>query len=298
MIESTTRSTVAAANRVCKSCRGTRHEGGKWSGPPCPDCQPSDTDQTARLPTAAPRPRIDLAGGDLHRKVDEAWAALVSVNDPEEPRVLVRGNELVRMTERGELEPYHVDSLRDELSRVADFGKTKSDGGWTSKDPPRDVASTLLARDSGEYANAPRVDQVVDVPVLAGDGTLVTRPGHDARSRLYHRPAPGLEHVAAPRAVESVDEVEEARDLLAEELLGDFAFADTASKANALGLLLLPFVREFIDGPTPMHVILAPEPGSGKRSCSPNRPRLAARIDPRPAGQGRRRPRGRHGRAR
>src|SRR5690606_19673737 len=47
-------------------------------------------------------------------------------------------------------------------------------------------------------------------------------------------------------------------------LLLDFPFADQASKPNAVGALLTPIVREMVDGPTPMHAIDAPTPGSGK----------------------------------
>ena len=48
------------------------------------------------------------------------------------------------------------------------------------------------------------------------------------------------------------------------QLLSDFPFAESADKTNALALLLMPFVRELIDGPTPLHLIEAPTMGSGK----------------------------------
>jgi hypothetical protein len=48
------------------------------------------------------------------------------------------------------------------------------------------------------------------------------------------------------------------------DLLGDFPFADQASKANALATLLLPLCRGLIDGPTPLHIIHAPTEATGK----------------------------------
>jgi hypothetical protein len=48
------------------------------------------------------------------------------------------------------------------------------------------------------------------------------------------------------------------------ELFGDFPFATDADRTNALGALLLPFVRELVDDPTPLHLIEAPSPGIGK----------------------------------
>ncbi len=38
---------------------------------------------------------------------------------------------------------------------------------------------------------------------------------------------------------------------------------DEADRAHALALLLLPYARDLIDGPTPNHLAESPEPGSG-----------------------------------
>jgi putative DNA primase/helicase len=213
-------------------------------------------------PEVTDRPRISTSGGDIHRWADEAWAAIVVANDPTWPSVLVRGNELVRQTERGELEPFTLDSLLEHLSRVAQFG-AMNDDGWKSKPPPAVVVKTLLARDTAGYPDAAQVERVVDVPVLAADGSLITQEGYHAASRLLFVPALGMAGVE-PGEVDYVDDLQEAVDWLMDDLLGDFVWDDAESKANALGLLLLPFVRDFIDGPTPMHLILAPEAGTGK----------------------------------
>jgi hypothetical protein len=52
--------------------------------------------------------------------------------------------------------------------------------------------------------------------------------------------------------------------LILDELLGDFPFVEEGSRAHAVSLFLLPFVRSLISGPTPLHLIEAPIPGSGK----------------------------------
>lgn len=223
-------------------------------------------DQTSVTRSSDPGPartEITLLGGDVHKWTDEAWIALVETNDPEEPSVLIRGNALVRLTERGELEEWVVDSLRERISRVAAFAKLNKNGELIAQKPPSEVVRQLLARDTSEYPGAPRVDRVVDVPVVASGGSLITEPGYHSESRLIYRPAPGLEN-ARPTNVNFVQEVVDSRELLMTELLGNFAWADESSHANALGLLLLPFVRELIDGPTPLHAIMAPEPGTGK----------------------------------
>ncbi len=208
---------------------------------------------------------IDVTGGDLHVHADEAWDALMRANDPTFPRVMVRGNDLVRKTERGELEPFSVDSLRDELSKVAVFIKVNAKGETVPVKPPAEVAKVILARDSADYEDGPRVDRIVDIPVLGIDGKLIDTPGHHEASRLLYEPDPALKLPAVAGEIGSHEDVWRAVDVLMDDLLGDFGFEDEASKANALALLLLPFVREYIgDRPTPMHLIVAPEVGTGK----------------------------------
>jgi hypothetical protein len=221
----------------------------------------------AAAAAAAPAGRWSIdAAGELHEVVQESLYALVDANDERHPRVMVRGNELVRMTERGELEPLTAISLRERMSEAAVYHVARGES-FAKTRPPADAAAALIDRDSADYGDLPRVERVVDVPVLTASGELLTKPGHDPASRLYLRPAEGLEGVAPPDEI-GVEDVEEAREYLLRELLGDFGFADEASRAHALGLLLLPFVREYIPGPTPIHGILAPDIGSGKTTLA------------------------------
>jgi putative DNA primase/helicase len=208
------------------------------------------------------RLRIDVTAS-LSVKVEALIGALARGNDEREPKVMVMGTELVRMAERGALEPFDVDSASDHSSKVADFGSWGRGEEWRAKDPPANVVKALLARDSSEYPGLPRVERVVDVPVLTAAGDLLTEPGLDAASRIYYRPAEGLEGVAPPDEI-GVEEVEEAREFILREYLGDFDFEDAASRCHALALTVLPFVREHVDGPTPMHGVFAADMGAGK----------------------------------
>ena len=58
-------------------------------------------------------------------------------------------------------------------------------------------------------------------------------------------------------------EIAAARALICEDLLGDFPFVSPAERAHAVALLLLGFLRGMIDGPTPLHLIEKPTPGTG-----------------------------------
>ncbi len=62
----------------------------------------------------------------------------------------------------------------------------------------------------------------------------------------------------------SKTEVDCAKRLLIDDLLGDFPFEGDSERTHALGLTLLPFGRSLIDGPTPIHCVEAPTQGTGK----------------------------------
>jgi len=75
-------------------------------------------------------------------------------------------------------------------------------------------------------------------------------------------------------------DIEAARALIVDELLGDFPFSEQADRANAVAMLLLPFMRDLIPGPTPLHLVEAPSPGSGKGLLVDVAVRIATGRDP------------------
>lgn len=109
----------------------------------------------------------------------------------------------------------------------------------------------------------PPLDSIVTAPTLALGGRLVMAPGYDEVGRLWYAPPAGF-HLppVPPRPTEN--EVAEAKRLLFEHWLGDFKFSSSRDKAHAMALLFAPFVRPMIDGPTPMHLVEASAPGTGK----------------------------------
>jgi putative DNA primase/helicase len=64
--------------------------------------------------------------------------------------------------------------------------------------------------------------------------------------------------------VPTAQDVVRASRLIRRDLLGDFPFVTRADRAHAIAALLLPFVRDIIDGPTPAPLIEAPSAGTGK----------------------------------
>lgn len=88
--------------------------------------------------------------------------------------------------------------------------------------PPTVVINTMLSRDTSEYGGALRVDRVVDAPVVSANGEVIDQPGYHAGSRLFYRPARGLEKIELGN-VDTVDDLTDARDFLLNEWLGVMA---------------------------------------------------------------------------
>lgn len=204
------------------------------------------------------RPRVQINNRFLRDLVADAVAALDAANNP--PTVFVRGTELVRVPPEGaHAEPLAVAGLRVLLDRAADFVKVnvEEDGSErvTPARPPRDVCESILAMPpTGAF---PRLASIRSAPVFLPDGRLLAQEGYDPESGLLLR-LHGLQNVRADMPVDN------ATAWLLEELLGDFPFADEPGRAHALALILQPFVRPLIDGPTPLYLIDAPIRGTGK----------------------------------
>ena len=125
--------------------------------------------------------------------------------------------------------------------------------------PPTPLVKSILATpDPG----LPVLVGIVNTPVFGRNGMLLTTPGYHPDARLLYSPAPGFE-VPPIAQRPSADEVAAARTLICDDLLGDFPFVSPSEHAHAVALLLLGFLRAMIDGPTPLHLIEKPTPGTG-----------------------------------
>ena len=209
------------------------------------------------------RPVVELDDRPLRDKSDDALAALVKANAP--PQLFRRAGGLARVVRdedgRAVIKVVGEPELRGLLSRSAEFivhtGKAALP---RHTDPPVAVVRDLLALPGWPF---PPLVGVTEWPCLRPDGTILTTPGYDLATRLYFDPGPDLD--LPPIAdVPSRDEAQDAAALVLDEVLADFPFADDASRANALALLLTPVVRPAIRGHVPMAVLDAPRRRTGK----------------------------------
>ncbi len=190
--------------------------------------------------------------------------ALRRANAPD-PTLFQRDGVIVRVaaTEDGRhrIEAVTESALRGRVARCCDCVTVGATGGGpVHVSPPDHLVRDVLALPGGW--GFPPLDGVTGVPVLRPDGTVLDRAGYDPATRLVYARDPGL---VVPAIPERPTEAEVAAAVaLLHEAIGDFPFADPASRANALALLITPVLRPAVDGPVPMAVVDAPTPGTGK----------------------------------
>ncbi len=207
-------------------------------------------------------PLIVTKDRDLGELGDETLAALVDANDP---AVIFRhAGTLARVVvddDGAHLEPLSRTSLRGHLARIATWVRPARQGdGMVSACPSMEAVDDVLSQPS--WPGLPPIERVVSAPVFAPDGSLADQAGYHQAGRVWYEPG----DLVVPAVPEhpSGEQVDAARRLIRDELLGEFPFVADADKAHAVALLLAPFVRSLITGPTPLHLIEAPSPGVGK----------------------------------
>jgi putative DNA primase/helicase len=207
------------------------------------------------------RPPLRADNGDLADLALRARAILAGSNQP--PWLFRMGAMLawVVRDDDGRAMATHLteERLKLALAQLIDWRKQSRTGELVPAYPPAQLVKALLATPNPDL---PVLAGIVASPVFGRSGELVTERGYHPASRLLHEPPEGFELPAVPERPTQAD-VAAARTLLLDEMLGDFPFTSEAERAHALALLLLPFVRPMIDGPTPLHLIEKPSPGTG-----------------------------------
>jgi hypothetical protein len=203
------------------------------------------------------------------------------------PVLFQRGGELQRVridldSGRPVIMPIGKGALRERLSRVADW--TAINGvAVVPAQVPEFIAANILCR--GTWPEIPSLKDVTETPLITSTGEIVVTPGYQPACRLWYHPT--VATMVPPVAEEpTIVDAFAARDAMLDVIV-DFAFAKdgrdggSASRTHALAFMLLPFMRELIDGPTPMHLIDAPTPGSGKSLLADVVARIATGRAPR-----------------
>jgi hypothetical protein len=207
----------------------------------------------------AARRRINGMDNDIRDTATQMWDAIAMANNPAQFFNFGGLASWVKASscEQAVLEEITVKRMHFLMGEVADWYKIVKGQEYPTR-PPKQVAEHLVA---APHPPLPRLRRLVTAPVFDASGQLVVRNGFHDNSGIFLAPrgltVQRVAHAPVPM------EIEKAKNLILHELLGDFPFVDDSDLVNAVALLLLPFVRELIDGPTPLHLITKPSPGSG-----------------------------------
>jgi len=210
---------------------------------------------------AAKLPIINRYNKRLRELVAESLDALVALNR-RGAEIFQRSGALARIRYvegAAEIDVLDPDSLTLVLDLAADW---IHDTGQrhTKAEPHAGVVRSLLSLPSYEL---PSLRGIEHAPFFAAGARLVAKPGYDSGSGVFLESA-GLAALDEVPERPSPEHVRMAVEYLRGELLHGFPFAGGADGANAIGLLLTPFVRPMIEGRVPLFAIDSPAPGTGK----------------------------------
>ncbi|MBA7563740.1 hypothetical protein ES708_05400 [subsurface metagenome] len=214
-----------------------------------------------RLARTAGLPLIFVTDRFLKEKTADTIAAVEQANMP--PQIFERSGHLVRIG-HDELGVPYIEAVTESacrgfIERAAAYVRVNNEGKMIPLPaPPLDIVRDFM---SLPHRNLPALLGITEVPILRGDGSILTEPGYDKATRLYYQPAPGL---TIPMVSDSptLVELQGAVALIQEPIL-DFPFDSEASRTNALALMITPVCRPMIPGPVPLCLLDKPQAGTG-----------------------------------
>lgn len=230
----------------------------------------SDTERPAqweRVRFNQDEPAIVVTGTRLStEQTTPALQALANNNLP--PRIFNQEGRLMRLSlvtgkrssKQVQLIALDALCLKHELERSARFFRLDRYGNERHAAPPDNVAQDILAMP--DYPQFPTLERITTAPCIVKNGEyrVIDAPGYDTHTGLYYFQN---EPLKIPDSEPTAANLRDANGLI-DDLLVDFPFADEASKAHAIALLLLPFCRDLVRGNTPLHFVTAPSQRTGK----------------------------------
>ena len=174
---------------------------------------------------------------------------------------------LDRASRRVEFRELSGPQFRAALAKRCSFARATEKGIGRRAIPDLDLSQAVFH--GLEPGDLPEQPEVRRAPTIGRDGRLLDREGwhggvYVALGGLTVPPIPDRP---------TWDDVDAALDLLDGDLLGDFPFFDQrdeagrpdgrASRANALAMLITPYMRDLFTGPTPIFGIKKPQTGAG-----------------------------------
>ena len=217
------------------------------------------------LAPSGPEPPSGTANGDALDITEEPVAVRLitdAINDGRFSEVFLRGDVLTQVAtgEKGVLaREVNEAILRRLIADNLPCVKVTPHGAVVGALPMPITCKAILALQ--QWPKVRRLRGVAGFPVPLADGSIVQESGYHAGSGLYLPEGMGVPPVPE---VPTAAQVKKALDFILNRFLKDFPWLSPADKANALGALLTPLLREIIRDVYPFVYVTAPERGSGK----------------------------------
>ena len=193
----------------------------------------------------------------LRTKAAALWAGVHTNNQPR--RLFSFNRQIARIKEDdAKVEILDMNTAKYEFARLVNWMQESKNEWGTHVDPSQNVIGDAL---STHKPPLPELTQVVSIPIVTSSGRLITAPGYDAESGVFYAAESGC--LPQINSAATKQDALDALKWIEEEILVDFPFADAASKAAAISIAILPFVRQLIHGQTPLYLLEKPAAGTG-----------------------------------
>ena len=205
------------------------------------------------------RARILANARQLRDLLFEGKSVLERDNLP--PRLFIHNSGLVEVKSangRTRVVPVDEGLLAVELADAADFFRLRGNE-LSPCVPPRGLTRALISLPAEDWS-IPHLTGVIQSPTLRQDGSLLSAPGFDSITGLYY--VPSDEPLAIPDEPTSAQVGDAVK--LVQEPMEDFPFANAASRAHTIAVMLTQAIRAAVAGPVPLVLLDAPAPGTGK----------------------------------
>lgn len=151
--------------------------------------------------------------------------------------------------------------VRDRLSSAARFVRiiqTKQGEATEHVHPPDWCVKAVHAR--GQWPGIRPLVGIVESPILRPNGTILDNPGYDPETGILYEP------VGKMPKIPGTPTLADAKAALAEllDVIREFPFQKPEHKAAWIAGVLTPLARYAFSGPSPLFLIDANVPGSGK----------------------------------
>jgi hypothetical protein len=206
------------------------------------------------------KPEINAERRDVENVSKLVWEALISKNNPPWLFRHPVGVVSLEKSEDGAISFKRLSTARmgHILARKFSWFKVEKESKVPAL-PPNWVIKDMLAEPKPPL---PYLSRIMKHPVFSEDGSLAVDRGYSAKTKCYYS-APSELEIPKVADAPSLLEIQNARSII-EELLHDFPLSGQPEKATCFALFISPFVRDLIQGQTPLHLIESPCPGTGK----------------------------------